>query len=1772
MDKNQKNQSVQDKSSQKSNQQASQSVKQESNQKNGMPTRSSIKSTSNGNQQVNNDNHQSDQLTTNASSNNIATAQTAPKRQTQKVSGSVKLENEEEKVSQKSVKIENEDEGGKLHKSGNGAQKQVKSVNNNQSNKKRKFDEISSKQNENQLKIEDSAKIEPSSNPNSKPTTPQKLSQARSNRGSQVAGKVQNSTEIENSGQKIASINKQDEDVNIDQIDLSQKNQKRLKPNPDSQSNRDLSQNNASKQLSQKSAGGRGHSQNKNHKSDQIMSEVDRDANDKTQIREDEYDDFSIQIDTATNDDMHNHQIRDRQSQQQVRFYDQNQMQQQQFLNVEQLYDNNGGGMNSQKSSKSKGLMKNKKDAVNASEVFQIMMQERIEVQNEFPIENQYTSQYILLDDSKAAKDREDPIIYPKPEDMDREIKEASIDPDLKIINANQIVYQRNQPDGESRILWTLFNLGDTLDYGYNLHSPPFTLQDNSCWSLIYTPQLMSSNGEQYSTITLVAEANNIEMLTGVMKRHVSATFSSYTKADGGVQSFKTWQFQQQFDNQTRQFVIQRFYNSKRDNRQKLRLDQMFNIGVLIEPLPYVELEENNVLSQTQSKRKQSLRNRQKHEYNGLINEGTTCYLNSLIQTLFIIKAFRRAVYLMPTNIDDYKSIPFCLQRIFYNLQTGREPVRTFELLNAFGWNAEQMNQQHDVNEFFLVLSDTLEQQMNNTTVSGTYANLFEGISENVIQCLNVDYESSKQDKFNCLQLSMNDSDSIEDSIQNYVKAEELKGDNQYAAEGHGKQDARKYIRFKKLPPVLQVQVNRFAYDMNVDRMAKINTRLRFEETLDLDSVLPQEVQMSQNPYSQYSQTSKTNNLYHLHSILIHRGGIGAGHYFAFIRPSLDDKWFEFNDSKVEVRLKSNSLSTGNGGFESTFEHKNGQIYEKQKINNTSAYMLVYIRDSDRDEIMRDIPVDEIPPHLKERFDQENQLNAKLEKDLTLLEDQGHVMITSFDTIKSWTEGGIQQVSEDIYLKPRFLVNDEQRLCVRMNKKDKINDLMIEIRKNTKYPAYDLNLYRLKYHKQHGYQLILINQETQNQSIFIGNNAKSAIYFICHNKDPMKPILKKFDEEEKVKRHEYYQKLIDFVSRRDLDINYKRHYKKKQREVWQFISQENVYDNNEKPDDYDEESSEYLSAVENHNSNSAIKNLNQNGNGDAIMEDNENTLDIPNNYSDVKIRKNSDEISQINSQQNNQQNAQQFDPKQSRLIILKTFVESQAGNHLQIIGQLLINTNRTLQEILLEAQNEQLINDPYIYDLLLEYLPSHDKQSFIENLDKEQLIYKLDDEELQKYEISALPDGQIFILTPKSQPMQEESVRQFLNWKNNEVYVFLQEKDGNDIVHNYGKRMFSYTWGIEEIYDAIREYIAQDRGIQVEEGFIQVRIKGGDQNLEYGQQETLEFIITEDNVLIFHQNPFHLSELNGKLVSKIHYYKPNNIKGQVYTKLINTQLQVKQVIKQIVEEEGLQQLKDGEILPENFSLSENDNQQQINLLHFVMMQIDKQTQTPIQLVGFDSQINQVNEECKRRQAELRLQAIPYDERFLFKQNNLNDWGFLICQVLDQYSNRVGHPFVQLVQRDLSVDEIQIKIIEKIKTLKIMQKVKQNESRSNESSHNISSPYDEEQDQKLVEIPEPCFEEATIAYLEYFNSRRMVNYSIRSVREISERERDCELVYPKGSNCLHLAIEVSLSYDDDNIHRGGGGGHGGQLKINAQPMPQITINNMNGSAHNSNNTN
>jgi len=59
--------------------------------------------------------------------------------------------------------------------------------------------------------------------------------------------------------------------------------------------------------------------------------------------------------------------------------------------------------------------------------------------------------------------------------------------------------------------------------------------------------------------------------------------------------------------------------------------------------------------------------------YRGLVNQAMTCYLNSLLQALYMTPEFRNALYKWKfdfnANIDETKSIPFQLQKLFLNLQ-----------------------------------------------------------------------------------------------------------------------------------------------------------------------------------------------------------------------------------------------------------------------------------------------------------------------------------------------------------------------------------------------------------------------------------------------------------------------------------------------------------------------------------------------------------------------------------------------------------------------------------------------------------------------------------------------------------------------------------------------------------------------------------------------------------------------------------------------------------------------------------------------------------------------------------------------------------------------------------------------------------------------------------------------------------------------------------------------------------------------------------------------
>ncbi|KAF5938223.1 hypothetical protein HYC85_025729 [Camellia sinensis] len=123
--------------------------------------------------------------------------------------------------------------------------------------------------------------------------------------------------------------------------------------------------------------------------------------------------------------------------------------------------------------------------------------------------------------------------------------------------------------------------------------------------------------------------------------------------------------------------------------------------------------------------------------------------------------------------------------------------------------------------------------EVEGTVVEGTIQQLFEGHHVNYVECINVDYKSTRKESFCDLQLDVKGCRDVYAFFDKYVEVDRLEGDNKYHAEQFGLQDARKGVLFIDFPPVLQLQLKRFEYDFMRDTM--INDRYEFPLQLDLD-------------------------------------------------------------------------------------------------------------------------------------------------------------------------------------------------------------------------------------------------------------------------------------------------------------------------------------------------------------------------------------------------------------------------------------------------------------------------------------------------------------------------------------------------------------------------------------------------------------------------------------------------------------------------------------------------------------------------------------------------------------------------------------------------------------------------------------------------------------------------------------------------------------------------------------------------------------------------
>uniref|UniRef100_A0A0E0E7R3 ubiquitinyl hydrolase 1 n=1 Tax=Oryza meridionalis TaxID=40149 RepID=A0A0E0E7R3_9ORYZ len=333
--------------------------------------------------------------------------------------------------------------------------------------------------------------------------------------------------------------------------------------------------------------------------------------------------------------------------------------------------------------------------------------------------------------------------------------------------------------------------------------------------------------------------------------------------------------------------------------------------------------------------------------YVGLKNQGATCYMNSLLQTLYHIPYFRKAVYHMPTTENDMPSgsIPLALQSLFYKLQYNDSSVSTKELTKSFGWDMHDSFMQHDVQELNRVLSEKLEDKMKKGILLWQVIVLSH--HGHYVQTCPFDLIGVHSNAD--LQLDVKGCQDVYASFDKYVEVERLEGDNKYHAEQYGLQDAKKGVLFIDFPPVLQLQLKRFEYDFMRDTMVKINDRYEFPIQLDLDR--------DDGKYLSPDADRNVRNLYTLHR-------------------------FKFDDERVTKEDAKRALEEQYGGEEElpqTNPGLNNTPFKFTKYSN--AYMLVYIRESDKDKIICNVDEKDIAEHLRIRLEKDREEKERRKKE-----------------------------------------------------------------------------------------------------------------------------------------------------------------------------------------------------------------------------------------------------------------------------------------------------------------------------------------------------------------------------------------------------------------------------------------------------------------------------------------------------------------------------------------------------------------------------------------------------------------------------------------------------------------------------------------------------------------------------------------------------------------------------------------------------------------------
>ena len=390
----------------------------------------------------------------------------------------------------------------------------------------------------------------------------------------------------------------------------------------------------------------------------------------------------------------------------------------------------------------------------------------------------------------------------------------------------------------------------------------------------------------------------------------------------------------------------------------------------------------------------------------GLPNLGNTCYMNSVMQTLFHTDAFRELLLRGDGgDIATAKSNPkllFALKRLFtfMTLSMRRsligDPVIT-HFRSSLRDEVYRGHQQQDAAEFTKYLLNELA----DTCALQKAVDLYGGELTTKVRCRRCSAVSvSQPERFMELSLSLEKSNhgdgnrlTIETLLEQFHHVEVLKGANRYRCASESCQNqlvdlAERVTHVSKFPSHLVLSLKRFYYDRKTGRVAKLMHDVEFSRELFVSDPEPNAVPGSNVGYS-------------LYGAIMHIGkNASSGHYVAYVTHSsearfmVDGGGYDSDDS-VWWRCDDESVTPLSSGDWLSLGGKWGK--RARQSNSSTVYMLLYKR-HEEDVIQMDIDKteDDVSPHLrdegKEKLRQEGAATCSQSKNKKQVYFQANAM------------------------------------------------------------------------------------------------------------------------------------------------------------------------------------------------------------------------------------------------------------------------------------------------------------------------------------------------------------------------------------------------------------------------------------------------------------------------------------------------------------------------------------------------------------------------------------------------------------------------------------------------------------------------------------------------------------------------------------------------------------------------------------------------------------